>query len=273
MPMSYTKVLIKRRAVACLVALSPMAALAQSDAPATASADAWRFSVGAGVISSPKYPGSSERKTNAVPLLSAAYGRFFLGGVPGAGVPVGLGVNLVDGSQWKFGVGLGVDIRKPRRESDSTRLTGLGDVPSTAHGAVFGSYTQDWFVARASLRTDVGGKHEGTLGTLDLEGRYAVAPNLLLTAGPGLTYADSHYTQTFFGIDSGQSARSGLATYSTGAGLNSLRFSVGADYRLTPRWFVGARATAVSLRGDARHSPITEDTSQPTFGIFGGYRF
>jgi MipA family protein len=249
-------------------------ALAQPVPPEEADqADSWKFGIGAGVMSGPRYPGSSERKTTALPLLSASYGRYFIGGLPGAGVPAGLGVNLVNRSDWKFGVGLGVDLTKPRKESDDARLTGLGDISGTPHGTVFGSYSHDWFKIRGNVITDIGGKHEGTQASLDFEGKYQVTPAFSLSAGPGLTWADKRYTQTFFGVDQTQSLNSGLAPYTAGAGLNMLRFSVGAEYALSRSWFVGARASLGTLRGDARDSPITASKSQNTFGLFGAYHF
>jgi outer membrane protein len=208
-----------------------------------------------------------------LPLLSASYGRYFIGGLPGAGIPAGIGVNLIDRSDWKFGLGLGIDIDKPRRESDDPHLKGLGDVQGTPHGAMFGSYSHDWFKVRGNVITDIGGKHEGTQASLDVEGKYQVTPRFGVSAGPGLTWADKKYTQTFFGINQTQSLASVLAPYDAGAGLNTLRFSVGAEYALSRSWFVGARASLGTLRGDARNSPITESKAQNTFGLFGIYHF
>lgn len=236
-------------------------------------ADSWKFGIGVGVLSEPRYPGSSTRKTAVLPLLSASYGRYFIGGMPGAGIPVGVGVNLVDQSDWKFGVGVGYDVSKPRKESDDARLKGLGDVSRTPHGAIFGSYTRDWFKVRGNVVTDIGGKHEGTQASLDLEGTYQLTPALSLSAGPGLTWADKKYSQTFFGVDASQSAKSGLTPYTAGSGLNTLRLSVGAEYAFSRDWFIGARISAGTLRGDARNSPITASKSQNTFGLFGVYHF
>lgn len=261
-------------AVSGLLALGAPGAFAQSQPAVPMDSEAWRFAIGAGGISAADYPGSSKRRISVVPLLSVNYGRLFVGGTPGAGVPVGLGYNILENSGWKFGVGLGLDLRKPRQESDDpARLSGLGDVPATPHGAVFGSYSQSWLEVRGSVSTDIGGKHEGTLAALDLQARYALAPSLIVSAGPGLTWADSRYSQTFFGIDAAQSANSALAPYAARSGLNSVRFSLGASYQVSPHWFVGARAAAATLRGDARQGPITSDTSQNTYGIYGGYRF
>ena len=95
--------------------------------------NSWKFVVGIGAINQPRFPGSSENTTRVLPVIGAEYGRVFLGGAPGAGIPAGLGVYLYRDSRWTLGVGLGQDLIKPRREADSPRLHGLGDIASTPH--------------------------------------------------------------------------------------------------------------------------------------------
>ncbi|MEO5796846.1 MAG: MipA/OmpV family protein [Rhodoferax sp.] len=245
-------------------------ALAQ-DAPNLS--DSWKFSAGLGLISQPKYPGSGDSKTSVLPILGANYGRYFIGGVPGAGVPAGIGAYLVQDAHWRLGVGLGGNLDKPRKESDSPRLAGLGDIDATALGTVFASYSDAWWKVGGNVLTDIGGKNQGTRVSVDFEARYSPMPKLMLTAGPGLTWADGKYTQTFFGVDAAQSARSGLARYTAKAGLNTVSFNLGANYQLTQQWGLGARFTASSLRGDAADSPVTEEKSQNSFGVFANYRF
>ena len=240
---------------------------------AQAAPDEWKFTAGLGVASSPLYPGSADTKVRALSVLSAGYGRYFVGGVPGAGIPAGVGAYLVQDQHWRLGVGLGGNIESPRKESDSPRLRGLGDIDRTALGAVFGSYADQWFELRAGVLGDIGGKHHGTRVSLDAELRYALTDRLMITGGPGLTWADGQYTQTFFGIDAAQSAASGLAVYTAKSGINSVRIGFGANYGLTPNWGIGARITASSLRGDAADSPITEKKSQNTVAVFVTYRF
>jgi outer membrane scaffolding protein for murein synthesis (MipA/OmpV family) len=64
-----------------------------------------------------------------------------------------------------------------------------------------------------------------------------------------------------------------LPQFTAKSGVESLRLNVGADYRLTPQWTVGALASAGTLRGDAAHSPITVRKTQDTFAVFARYRF
>lgn len=235
--------------------------------------DEWKFSLGLGVASAPLYPGGADTKVRALPVLSANHGRFFIGGVPGAGVPAGVGAYLVQDQHWRLGVGLGGNIDKPRKESDSPRLRGLGDIDRTALGALFGSYVDPWFELRAGVLGDIGGKRQGTRVSLDAELRYALTERLMFTGGPGLTWADGRYTQTFFGIDAAQSASSGRAEYRAKSGINAVRIGLGAQYGLTQHWGLGARVIASTLRGAAADSPITEKRSQNTFAVFASYRF
>ncbi|MGF6917244.1 MipA/OmpV family protein [Paraburkholderia sp. 40] len=238
-----------------------------------ASASPWRFAVGAGVVNMPKFPGASGTKWEVVPSVSVNYDRFFIGANPDAGSVLSLGAYLYRDSNWRVGAAVTYDFIEPRSESDDSRLHGLGDVKRTAHAELFGVYTWDFVTARASVLTDIAGNDRGTVATFDLLGRYQPIPQLTLSAGPGLTWGSDKYNETYFGVNSGQSARSGLPTYSASSGVNQLRFSVNGAYRIATRWNVGASVSFAWLRGDATDSPITEKTSQITYGLFANYLF
>ncbi|MCC8392705.1 MipA/OmpV family protein [Paraburkholderia sp. MMS20-SJTR3] len=233
----------------------------------------WRFALGAGVVNMPKYPGASGTKWEVVPAVSVNYDRFFLGANPDAASVLALGAYLYRDSNWRVGAAITYDFIEPRSESDDARLHGLGDVKRTAHAELFGVYTYQFVTARASVLTDIAGNDRGTVATFDLLGRYEPIPQLTLSAGPGLTWASSKYNETYFGVTSEQSARSGLPTYSAGSGLNQVRFSINGVYRIAARWNVGASASFAWLRGDATDSPITQKTSQITYGLFANYLF
>lgn len=263
--------LLLARGARCLAAIALV--LAGQELPGQEAPPTWKFVAGIGAISQPKFPGGSERMTRALPVLGAEYGRFFLGGAPGSGVPAGLGAYLYRDARWTLGAGLGADITKPRKEADSPRLRGLGDVDATPLGAVFGSCQWTHLAIRASAVTDIGGKDEGTRASLDLEGRCRLFGNLMVSAGPGATWADRKYHQTFFGVTDLQSAASGLDHYAPGGGLNTLRFTVGANLRLRRQWSLGARFTVNELQGDAASSPITEKKRSNVLGLFAIYSF
>lgn len=259
-------------AAAVLLAVMACAHAQDVDPLEVPPAGGWKFTAGAGVVSGPEYPGSDQQKTRVVPLLGASYGRFFIGGMPGGG-PLGVGAYLLRDRNWQLGVGLGGGIGKVRKESDDSRLAGLGDIKSTTQASVFGSYRLGWAALRGTVSTDIGGKDQGTHASLELEGRYALLPALTLTGGPGLTWTDRKHAQTFYGVSAAQSASSGKPQYSADGGISNLRLSVGLDYGISRQWSLGTRVTAGKLRGSAADSPITRDASPVSVGVFSAYRF
>jgi outer membrane protein len=248
-------------------------ALCMQRASAEPPPDDWRFEAGVGAVSRPRFPGSDRQRYQALPLFSVSYGRFFLGDAPGSATTGGLGVNLVQDPHWRLGAAVSGDFTTPRKQSDDPRLHGLGDISRTARASLFAAYTLDWASLRTHVSSDIGGKGEGTLVGLELEGRYHPIERLTLSAGPGLTWASGPYMRTFFGIDASQSAASGLPRFEPGAGLEALRFALGANYRLATAWNLGAHASLARLRGHAADSPITEARSQNTYALFAAYHF
>jgi len=264
--------LFARAGLLCSLTLPVGAALAD-EVPAPDQKKPWHFSLGAGVANFPEYPGSDKDRTRALPIVSLRYGRFFLGGVPGAGSPAGFGAYLYEDETWSVGANLSRDVIRPRKESDDERLRGLGDIDSTTRAGLFATYKIGWVTLRASGLSDIGGNDQGTTLSFDAEATYRPFPQLVLSAGPGVTWADEKHTQKFFGIDAGQAARSNFAQYTAGSGVDAVRFSFGARYEITRQWGLGARITAARLQGDAADSPIVQDKNQNTYAMFVTYRF
>jgi MipA family protein len=234
----------------------------------------WTVVAGIGAVDTPLYPGSSVERIRPWPIVSATYGRYFIGGVPGAGSPAGFGLYFLKDSHWRLGASLSYDFIAPREESeDEHALRGLGSVARTAHATIFGSYTDDWFTVRSSVTSDIAGKHEGTTATLDLEGTYRPTDSLTLSAGPGVTWANTQYNQTFFGVDSEQNIRSGYAIYTPKSGVASARFSLSTHYKISDQWSAGIIACLARLEGDEANSPITMKKTQIMYGMFALYSF
>jgi MipA family protein len=229
-----------------------------------------RVSVGSAAFSAPDYPGSEKQRALAVPLVTATYGRFFLGDAAGAGY--GLGAELYRAGRWQFGTAFAVDGTR-RREADDARLAGLGDVKETARAGMFGVYSGTRFLIRGSVMSDIGGENQGTLARLDSLAQFRPAAGFSLLAGPGLTWGNDRYAGTFFGVDESQSARSGLAQHEARSGIHSTRFSFAAQYERRHDWSVGAMVAFARLQGDAGDSPITADRSQTSGGLIASYRF
>ena len=233
---------------------------------------AWHFSVGMGLVSQPKYPGSSEKSTGAMPTFSATKGALQIGGLPG-GVPLGVGYTLLQEGPWRFGVGVGTSLGASRSANGSDTLSSLGEIKQTVLGAVSGGYTEGAVNASASVISDLGGQKQGTHALLDVVFKARPMDQWVLSAGPGITLMDKQYAQTFYGVTSAQSTSSGYVTHSASAGVNALRFGAGAAYEITREWSLGAKFSVSKLQGDAASSPTVENSTQTNYGIFTNYRF
>lgn len=234
--------------------------------------DTWKFTLGGGAVNGPRYPGSRYYFTRGLPLLSLSYDRFFVGAVPGGGTPAGAGAYLLRTEHLAIGLDIGGDSRKPRRATDDPILRGWGDIPGTARGGMFVSYTRDWLSVRGSI-SDALGHHEGVLASLAAEAKYHATPRLTLSIGPELTWVNDQYAMTFFGIDAAQSEIAGVASYRARSGINTVGGSAGATYMLPDHWSLGAHVSYGKLQGDAADSPVTTDKTQRTYGAFISFRF
>jgi outer membrane protein len=213
----------------------------------------WRVVLGAGLIDAPRFPGANSCETGIVPLIHASYGSFF------AGVG-GIGLNVYRDQSWRFAASLAPS--RGRKESDDIHLQGLGDIDRTLKGRLIGSYRTSGLVVRADLSSDLAGHHQGTVLRSDLFGVFRPVDKLAVFAGPGLSWADKQYTQSYFGVTSTQSANSGLPQFEAGSGLNAIRFSLGAFARFDQHWFGVATWSTSRLQGDAADSPVTERRMQ-----------
>ncbi len=278
-----------RRRCMSLATLGLAALVANSPARAQSTDDTWHFAVGAGAVTQPQYPGADHLKTRVLPLASATFGRFAFGNLDDADLPFGASVTLLQGSHWKIAGALGSDLERPRMASDSPRLKGTGNIDPTLLGSLYANYDERWFLVRGAIVSDLDPRRrgisglddpeshrrnsEGTRASIDIEGKVSPIPDLTLVAGPGIVWADSRYQRTFFGVDAVQSANSGLAFHDAGAGVNAVRMTVGAQYRLTPTWNIGARFVASDLQGQAADSPITAKRWQNAAAVTTTVRF
>lgn len=219
--------------------------------------------LGAGIGVAPTYMGSDAYRLRAVPVLAARYGRFFFG----AG---GVGASLYRGSGWR--VAALVAPGAGRKESADAHLAGLGDVDRTLRAGFVAAYGTGRMLARASALTDVGGEGQGTLVRADAFARWRAGERTAIFAGPGASWANRQYTQTFFGVNPEQSARSGLSEFQPGSGADSVRFSAGSVHRIDERWGIAGIVSGSRFVGDAAGSPIVQARSQYFLLVAAVYR-
>jgi outer membrane protein len=235
--------------------------------------DAWHFNVGMGVIAQPKYPGSNETRTGAMPVFNATKGRFQIGALAGAGVPLGVSYTLIKEGPWRLGLSIGTGLGNSRTVNEGTDLSSLGEIKQTTLGAVSGSYSVGAVSTSASIIRDIGGHQQGTRALVDVMFSSSAMDKWVLSVGPGITLMDSQYAQTYYGVTAAQTASSGYSTYSAAAGINALRFGASANYEISREWSLSGKLGVTKLQGDAAKSPTAKNEVQASYGLFANYRF
>src|SRR5690606_26259659 len=110
-----------------------------------------------------------------------------------------------------------------RDEDRSAALHGLGDIKARPEvGAFYNLQPTPHTFITTSLRYGAGQGRDGLLLDVGAGVNAQLAPAWRLGAGVSATWANANYTRSYFGIDAGQAARSGLAVYRPGAGIRDV---------------------------------------------------
>jgi outer membrane scaffolding protein for murein synthesis (MipA/OmpV family) len=230
----------------------------------------WRIHLGPSASFQPRYDGSSRYHTLAGPSIDIRYkDRFFLS------TGEGIGMNVLTGPNWRIGIGAAYDLGR-READDLEHLHGMGNINPAPSLRLLGEYAVSKsfpLVLRADLRRNFGGDN-GWIGDL---GAYMPMPGSSETfawfAGPTMTIADSRYMNSWFGVNAGQSARSGYRQYDASAGIRSVGFGISTSWTIRKHWIVSADGAFQQLVGSAAHSPITQTRASGVFDVSVNYEF
>jgi outer membrane scaffolding protein for murein synthesis (MipA/OmpV family) len=181
----------------------------------------------------------------------------------------GLTVDLFERNGFRVGLKGGVEMG--RKEDDSDYLRGLGNIDI---GGVIGgivSYETGPFEVYATLDKTIGGS-EGLTGTFGAKASHRYE-RFIFSADVSGTWADDNHMESYFGVTSAQSARSGLPEYEAKAGIKRVDVRGSITYMMTESWMITGAAGTGFLLGDAKDSPIVKDDIQPFTMLAVGYRF
>jgi len=237
----------------------------------------WAVTVGAAPVYAPVFQGSKDYGFSVFPDLRVNYKDDFF-----ASVPDGIGYNLINSAGWK--VGPLAKVRFGREEDtggspflisgETNALRGLGNVDTAGELGGFAQYTYEKIRTRVELRQGFGG-HEGLVGDANVSYVDRAGP-LSYSFGPRLSYGSSDFMNTYYGINSTQSARSGLAQYSADGGINSYGIGGSATMPLSDNMAVTLFGGYDRLGEQAADSPLIRergDENQMSIGLAFGYRF
>jgi outer membrane scaffolding protein for murein synthesis (MipA/OmpV family) len=231
-------------------------------------ADDWNIGLGAGMISAPLYLGAEDYQVRLLPAVDFAYrNRVFFNFYEG--------LSAYLHNRGDFRLKAGIAYQPGRDQDDDESLQGTGDIGDAAVYNLGAEYQLGLYTAFVSLRQHDGGT-DGRQLHAGIQAFYALreertSPRLLFNLT--VNYSDEKFMQGYFGVDSEQSAASGLPVYSADAGIASVRAGATGFYPLTRYWRITAILQYRKLVGDAADSPLVLDEDQLFGGIFAGYRF
>ena len=227
-----------------------------------AKSPSWEGAVGVSVLHSPTYLGSKDHQTRALPGLFLRYGRFAVttasGFVTRSNDEVNRGVSADLVQRDNLRVTLSARLDGGRDPDADDFLRGLDRIRPTVRARLSAvrRFHGGWRAGLA-LSPDILGHGGGVLADANVSHEWRLTPHLRGHAGVGITAADSRYMRSYFGVSAVESARSGHAIYSPGAGLRDVGASFGLRADLGPRWVGYANASALRLLGPALDSPLT----------------
>lgn len=229
----------------------------------------WTIILGAGGLHAPRFEGSSRYRLRPLPVVDIRWRD-----VAFASFRDGIGVNLV--REGGLTAGPLAKFRFARKESDDRRaLRGLGRVDHALEVGGFVRYVEGPLLAGLELRQDVAGGHRGAIAEADLRYRQRFADAVSGSVGVSAAATSGRWMRSYFGIDGGQSAASGLPVYRPRAGFKSVGASASLSWRPLDPVALTVTTGYARLVGDAARSPIVRDRGSPnqlSAGLFLSYR-
>jgi MipA family protein len=229
---------------------------AQAQMPSFSMPEGVRISVGAAVMTMPRYEGASKYVVTALPFFKFAP---IGGGFEGlkrfeAKNLDDLAFSLIKHEQLEIGVLTG--YRFGRKEADAPHLWGTGDIKGSVVGGGFVKYNFGPMFVRASVHQSLIGDDTGAVLRLATGTKYTLSDRISIRADVWADAANETYMDSFFGVTRAQAVRSGLRMFDPGAGFKSVSAKLGTEVALTPDWTLDASVGYSRLIGDAADSPI-----------------
>ncbi len=223
-----------------------------------------QWSLGVGVISSPRPYVGAENTTTVIPLLELSYERFFVQGIR-------LGYRFTDPGPFSLAV-----IAGPRflgyDESDSPFLRGMADRKGAIDVGLAAAWNRRRWGVGGHLRRDVSGNSDGTQAGVDLFiRRTALGGKLRLQPALGLEWLDGSTVDYYYGVRESEA----LPERPAYRGTSTTNVSLGllATYQVNRRIALVTLLNGSLLGDEAADSPIV-DRKASYFGLAGiTYRF
>jgi MipA family protein len=216
-------------------------------------------------LNSPRYQGSGEQQTIAVPgiFLQTSNG-LFADPINGIGYSFDPAGDVNYGMRVNFETGRSVEAALPGFEKIKPRL----------NPGVFANYkVNDALTLKSALRFGVGDALDGSVLNLGASYKIYSANYISAAINASVKYANSSYMQSYFGVTPAQSAASGLSAYQPSGGFSTAQVGLTLGFPISRQIYIFSSASVQRLLGDAANSPLTKKQTQPSAFIGSVYSF
>lgn len=191
------------------------AAVLMLTSPSLGSAADWDLALGAGVGGAPDYEGSDEYEAVPIPLARIGFGAqsIELRGTRLKATLLSSGV---------FSAGPVINYRGERDDVEEDAVDVLDNVDAAIEVGGFIGFFNNGLLANVTALQDIADAHDGYLIEAQLGYRSQVSPSVAQTIILSGTYADNNYMDTYFSIDAGDAAASGLDEFDADEGFKDV---------------------------------------------------
>ena len=215
--------------------------------------------IGVGVAALPDYVGSNNYTAGVAPFARIALPkseRYFLLNV------TELYFNMLDHPFLRFGPVLNYRFGRDDDVEDS-HVKRMSKIDGTIEAGFFMGFNWKFdgdrrhrLVADAEALFDVGGVHEGVIGTFSARYWRPLGKMFDGVLGVGFQVADNKYMNKYFGVSASDSFLSGLPIYEPRGGTANFRIFPGVVMHLSRHWHLAGGIRYQRLVEDAKDSPI-----------------
>lgn len=252
---------------------------------------------GVGIVSSPDYPGASERRLRGQPLIQLQWSNgIFVSGMSA-------GMHLSSRPSIEFGpllaiqsgrneggmrneagdVGAEQGLGEPGRfvgngiimPEAPEGLKGMNDVKARLQGgAFFNYYLTPGVRLTNSVLYGAGNERDGLIWNAAVQRLApAIGGRHRFSWSAGMNVVNRRYNAAFFGVTEGEAPASGYEVYAPRAGVKDVYVGAGWNVALSPSWMITSSARFSGLVGDARRSPLVQRSTNLTVSTGLAYRF
>ena len=142
---------------------------------------------------------------------------------------------------------------------DNNQVDRMEDVDAATELGAFVGFRSGPWAASLTFAKDATDEHDGEVTELAGSYKLPMNDNLALTFGASVSYADSDYMDTYFGVNAKNVGTSGFSNYSADSGIKDYGLSVTAEYALNQDWGLQGGIKYYRLTNDAEDSPLVDD--------------